>query len=151
MAGEGRDGRREPEGAADRDARICVICGHRMSRRVLRQVLAREFEAEVELYGSCEDALCSELDHDVFVIYDYFGKRTMNGPQGTRRLRVIRPDAYIVGVTANPGFDKQFMTAGADTALVAGERSTKKIVRVVRERVVTTLYPAEARSLEEDA
>ena len=131
------------------DLRVCVVCSHRLSRRILSQVLLRELGAEADLYASCEDALCSDLDHDVYVVYDYFGKRYMNGPQGTRRLRIIRPDAYVLGVTANPGFDKQFIQAGADTAIVAGERATKQIVHVVRERVVTTLYPAEARSLEE--
>ena len=131
------------------DLRICLICAHRLSRRIISQVLLRELGAEADLYASCEDALCSDLDHDVYVVYDYFGRQHMNGPQGTRRLRVVRPDAYVLGVTANPGCDKQFIQAGADTAIVAGERATKQIVHVVRERVVTTLYPAEARSLKE--
>jgi len=130
---------------------ICIICGHHMVREILGRALARELRAEVDPYTCCEDALCSDLDHDIYVVYDQFGKGRMNGPQGTKRLRVIRPDAYVLGVTHNPGFDKQFLRAGADTALVLGKHPVKRIVHVVRERIVTTLYPAEARSLKGEA
>jgi hypothetical protein len=131
------------------DLRICLICGHRVSRQALSRVLAREFQAEVDVYTSCEDALCSELDHDVFVVYDHFGRRRINGPVGARRLRVVRPDAYVVGVTTNPGIDKQFVRSGADTAILVGEHAIRRIVDIVRDRLVTTLYPTAARSVGE--
>ena len=141
--GKGRD---SAESEVDQ-MRICLICGHQMVRSILDRALARELGAEVEPFSCCEDALCSDLDHDMVIVYDYFGNARMNGPQGTKRLRVNMPDAYILGVTHNPGFDKQFLQAGADTALVAGEKSVKKILHIAKHRVVTTLYPAEAQSL----
>ncbi len=129
------------------DLRICVICGRRLVREILSRALTRELQAETDAFACCEDALASDLDYDVFVVYDYFGQGRMNGPQGTKRIRLMEPKAYVLGVTHNPGFDKQFVQVGADTALVVGERSVKRIVRVVRQRVVTTLYPEAARAL----
>lgn len=129
------------------DPRICLICGRRLVREILSRALTRELQAETDPFACCEDALAADLDYDIFVVYDYFGQGRMNGPQGTKRIRLMAPKAYVLGVTHNPGFDKQFVQVGADTALVVGERSVKRIVRVVRQRVVTTLYPEAARAL----
>lgn len=129
------------------DLRVCLICGRRLVREILSRALTRELQAETDEFACCEDALASDLDYDVFVVYDYFGQGRMNGPQGTKRIRLMAPKAYVLGVTHNPGFDKQFVQVGADTAIVVGERSVKRIVRVVRQRVVTTLYPEAARAL----
>ena len=134
----------QPEGE---DLRICVICGRRLAREVLSRALTRELDAETDAFSSCEDALTSDLDYNVFVVYDYFGQGRLNGPQGTKRIRLMKPKAYVLGVTHNPGFDKQFVQVGADTALVVDEQSVRRIVRVVRKRVVTTLYPEAARAL----
>jgi len=129
--------------------RICVICGRRLAREVLSRALTRELDAETDAFTCCENALTSDLEYDVFIVYDLFGEGRMNGPQGTKRIRFMKPKAYVLGVTHNPGFDKQFVQAGADTAIVVGERSVKRIVRVVRQRIVTTLYPEAARALEQ--
>jgi hypothetical protein len=130
--------------------RICVICGRRLVREILSRALIGELEAETDAFACCEDALASDLDYDVFIVYDYFGEARMNGPQGAKRLRFMKPKAYVLGVTHNPGFDKQFVQVGADTAIVVGERSVKRIVRVVRQRIVTTLYPEAARDLNQE-
>lgn len=130
--------------------RICVVCGRRLAREVLSRALARELDAETDTFACCEDTLASDLDYDVFIVYDFFGEGRMNGPQGTRRIRFTKPKSYVLGVTHNPGFDKQFVQVGADTAIVVGERSVKRIVHVVRQRIVTTLYPEAARALEQE-
>lgn len=129
--------------------RISVVCGRRVVREVLSRALTRELDAEADAFACCEDVLTSDLDYDVFVVYDYFGQGRMNGPQGTRRIRLVNPRAYVLGVTHNPGFDKQFVQSGADTAIVVGEHYVKRVVRVVRQRIVTTLYPEAARALEQ--
>lgn len=143
---EAADGAPNRSGEDRGNLRICVICGQRVPREVLCRALALELEADVEWYASCEDALCSEADYDVLVVYDYFGMGRMNGPQGVLRLRAVRPRAYIIGVTSNPGFDKQFLWSGADFATLMHDRPIKRIVALIRARLVTTLYPPEARS-----
>ncbi len=147
MRGQGAaDGAPNRGGEDEGSLRICVVCGQRVPREVLCRALARELEADVDWYASCEDALCSEADYDVLVVYDYFGMGQMNGPQGVLRLRAVRPRAYIIGVTSNPGFDKQFLWSGADFAILMQDRPLARIIALIRARLVTTLYPPEARS-----
>jgi len=147
--GTNANGVDEQADAGVEDVRVCLICPNHTVAEILARALTRELECEADTYSTCEDALCSDLDQNVFVVYDYFGRDRMNGPQGVKRLRLVSPKAYILGVTNNPGFDKQFVKAGADTAMVLRERPIKAIVHMVRKRVVTTLVPEAARRIEQ--
>jgi DNA-binding NarL/FixJ family response regulator len=113
---------------------ICLIHGKRVGREVLARALTSELGAEVTHFPSCESALACSLDCDVFVVYNNF-RRKMSGIRGVKEIRARKPDAFIVGVSSTPGFDKRFLPAGADAFVLRAGNEIEELRRVIRQKV----------------
>jgi hypothetical protein len=56
----------------------------------------------------------------------------MSGVQGVARIRGRRPDAFIVGVSSTPNFDRQFLPVGADAFVLRAGNEIQELVSVIR-------------------
>jgi DNA-binding NarL/FixJ family response regulator len=112
--------------------KICLIHGRHVAREVLARALSCNLGAEVVKFPCCERALESSLDpYNVFVVYNNF-HRKMSGVQGVARIRGRRPDAFIVGVSPTPNFDRQFLPVGADAFVLRAGNEIQELVSVIR-------------------
>jgi len=119
----------------DGELTVCLVHGRQTARKVLSLALERGLESPVHRYGSCEDALRYVNSYNVFVVYNNFGKR-MNGAQGVARIRGLKPEALIIGVTSVPDFRHKFRAAGAsDTVLLSGNEVGELIKKIEKSRV----------------
>ena len=115
--------------------KICLIHGRQRAREVIARALGSVSGAQVADYACCEDVLASASDHDVFIVYNNFGKRKMSGLRGTAAIRARNPDAYIIGVSSVPYGDKRFLKAGANAFLLKAGNEIKELVSFVRGQV----------------
>jgi hypothetical protein len=113
--------------------KICLINGRRVAREVLTRALSSKLEAEVTYFSCCERALESSLDYDVFVVYNNF-RGKMSGVRGVMKIRGRNPRAFIVGVSATPNLDKQFLPAGADAFILRAGNEVQELVNVIRQK-----------------
>ena len=114
---------------------ICLIHGKRKARAVLTRALSSRLGAEVVDFSCCEGALASPLDYyDVFVVYNNFRGR-MGGVKGVAEIRAQNPDAFIVGVSSTPGFDKRFLSAGADAFVLRAGNEVVELASVIQKNV----------------
>ena len=58
----------------------------------------------------------------------------MNGVRGVQEIRLLNPDALIVGVTSNPSFCKRFLSAGADVAVLRAGNEIEELCQVIRQK-----------------
>ena len=114
--------------------KICLVHAKRVAREVLARALASGLCVDVETYSCCEDALACSLDYDVFVVYNNFRKR-MSGVRGVAEIRARKPAAFIVGVSSTPGFDRRFLSAGADGAVLRAGNEVEELVRIIQKGV----------------
>ena len=112
--------------------KICLIHGKRVGREVLARALASKLGAEVMHFASCESTLASSslLDYDVFIVYNNF-RRKMNGVQGVKKIGSLNPDAFVIGITSNPGFRKRFLSAGADVTVLRAGNEVEELARII--------------------
>jgi DNA-binding NarL/FixJ family response regulator len=114
---------------------ICLIHGRHVAREVLARALSSRLGAEVVDFSCCEGALASPLDcYDVFVVYNNF-RGKMSGARGVTKIKAQNPDAFIVGVSSTPGFDKQFLPAGADACILRAGNEITELVSVIQKGV----------------
>mgnify|MGYP006285452501 CR=1 FL=1 len=116
----------------DNALRVCLVHGRGTARKIVGRALEERLQTPVHEYRCCEDALNYMEHYDTFVVYNNFGKR-MNGAQGVARLRRLRPDAVILGVTSSPGYRHRFRAAGADdVVLLSGNEIAELTEKVQR-------------------
>jgi len=97
---------------------VALISGAYPRREVVARGVSHKLGGDPVYTFSCiEDVLISSLEYDVFVVYNNFDKK-MNGIDGAREIRRAVPDAYIVGVSAIPYMERQFLPAGANRFLL---------------------------------
>ena len=123
--------------------KICLINGNRLAREVLTKALVGRLGADVTAFPCCENALAGSLDYDVFVVYNNFNKR-MTGMKGVTNIRARKADAYILGVSSTPNFDKKFIPAGANAFLLRSGNEVEELIELLHgesgPRVVGTAY-----------
>jgi DNA-binding NarL/FixJ family response regulator len=115
----------------ERKMKICIVHARRPAREVLTKALSNKLGADVTSFSCCENILVSSLNYDVFVVYNNFHKK-MDGVRGVARIRARKPEAFIVGVSRTPGFDKRFLPAGADAFLLRAGNEIEELVRIIR-------------------
>jgi len=115
----------------ERKMKICIVHARRPAREVLVRALSSRLGADVTSFSCCENALLSSLDYDVFVVYNNFRKK-MSGVRGVARIRARKPKSFIVGVSRTPGFDKRFLSAGADAFLLKAGNEIEELVGIIR-------------------
>lgn len=100
---------------------IALVSGAYPRREVVARGVSHKLGGDpVRPFSCIEDVLSSSMDYDAFVVYNNFDKK-MNGIDGTREIRRAAPSAYIIGVSAIPYMERQFLPAGADRfVLLAG-------------------------------
>ncbi len=100
---------------------IALVSGAYPRREVVARGVSHKLGGDpVRPFSCIEDVLISSMEYDAFVVYNNFDKK-MNGIDGTRELRRAAPGAYIIGVSAIPYMERQFLPAGADRfVLLAG-------------------------------
>ncbi|MBI5565606.1 MAG: hypothetical protein HY870_11955 [Chloroflexi bacterium] len=98
--------------------KVAVISGAYPRREVVVRGVSHKLGGDpVQSFSCIEDVLISSMGYDAFVVYNNFDKK-MNGIDGTREIRRAAPDAYIIGVSAIPYMERQFLPAGADRFLL---------------------------------
>lgn len=131
---------------------IALISGAYPRREVVARGVSHKLNGDtVQPFSCIEDVLESSMDYDVFVVYNNFEKK-MNGVDGTREIRRLAPHALIVGVSAIPYMERQFLPAGADVFLMLagneiaelGELLIKNRNRVGAPRTAPTATAASA-------
>jgi len=115
--------------------KICVIHARPPAREVIARALCSTSGADVVTYSCCEDVLATSLDYDVFIVYNNFGPRKMNGIKGTAAIRAQKSDVYIIGVSAKPYNDNRFLPAGANAFLLKAGNEIGELVGMVRRHV----------------
>jgi hypothetical protein len=113
--------------------KICLIHGKRVAREVLARALSGKLGAEVTHFSCCERALASSLGYDVFVVYNNF-RGKMSGVRGVAKIRGRKPNAFIVGASSAPNFDRHFLPAGADAFLLRAGNEIQELVSIIRRR-----------------
>jgi PleD family two-component response regulator len=108
--------------------KICIIHSRQAAREVLARALYYKLRADVAHFPSCEHVPESCSDYDVFIVYNSFQDDT-NAIQGVRKIRSAKPDAFIIGVSSIPHFDKRFLLAGADTFLLRNGNEIEELVK----------------------
>ncbi|MFZ5917714.1 MAG: hypothetical protein ACOYZ7_12315 [Chloroflexota bacterium] len=111
--------------------KICIVHVDRIAREVLSRALQRSFDAEVLTYACCEDALLAFLGCDVFVVYNNFGPRKMNGIKGVAAVRAQNPRAFIIGVSSKPYNQRRFLPAGANAFLLRAGNEIGELVGII--------------------
>ena len=113
--------------------KICIVNKRDTAGEVLSRALSYKLGAQVTHFTSCEDALASSLDYDVFIVYNNFRKK-MNGVRGVAGIRARKSDAFIIGVSSIPNFHRKFLPAGADTFLLKAGNEIGELVDIIRRR-----------------
>lgn len=115
--------------------KIALVSGAYPRREVVARGVAHKLESDtVQPFSCVEDALASSMDYDVFVIYNNFTHK-MNGIDGVRAIRQRARDAYIIGVSAIPYMERQFVPAGADSfLLLAGNEIAELADAIIKHR-----------------
>jgi DNA-binding NarL/FixJ family response regulator len=113
--------------------KICIVHKRDTAGEVLSRALSYRLGAEVTCFTCCENALASALDYDVFIVYNNFRKK-MNGVRGVASIRARKPQAFIVGVSSIPNFQRKFIPAGADAFLLKAGNEIGELVDIVRRR-----------------
>lgn len=97
---------------------VALVSGAYPRREVVARGVSHKLNGDAVRPFSCiEDVLASSMDYDAFVVYNNFEKK-MNGIDGAREIRRRSPRAFIVGVSAIPYMERQFLPAGADAFLL---------------------------------
>jgi hypothetical protein len=97
---------------------VALISGAYPRREVVARGVSHKLGGDpVQPFSCIEDVLISSMQYDAFVVYNNFDKR-MNGIDGAREIRRAAPQAYIIGVSAIPYMERQFLPAGADRFLM---------------------------------
>ncbi len=97
---------------------VASISGAYPRREVVARGVSHKLGGDpVQTFSCIEDVLVSSMSYDTFIVYNNFDKK-MNGIDGTREIRRAAPAAYIVGVSAIPYMERQFLPAGADRFLL---------------------------------
>ncbi|MDY6875183.1 MAG: hypothetical protein SWK90_03135 [Chloroflexota bacterium] len=112
--------------------KICLIHARRVAREVLARALTSKLGADVTWFSSCEDAVACSMDYDVFVVYNNF-RKGMGGVRAVTKIRELRPDAFIVGVSSTPKFHRRFLPAGADAFLLRAGNEVEELVKIIRD------------------
>ncbi len=113
--------------------KICIIHSRYTAREVLSRALSSRLGADVTGFSCCENALASSLNYDVFVVYNNFRKK-MSGVRGVAELRARKSEAFIVGVSSTPNFDRRFLPAGADAFLLRAGNEIEELVEIIRRK-----------------
>lgn len=97
---------------------VALISGAYPRREVVARGVSHKLNGgTVRAFSCIEDVLESSMEYTVFVVYNNFDKK-MNGVDGTREIRRRAPRSYIVGVSAIPYMERQYIPAGADAFLL---------------------------------
>lgn len=117
--------------------KVCIIHARPPAREVIARALRCAPGTDVVTYAHCEDILATSLDYDVFIVYNNFGPRKMNGIKGTAAIRDRKPEAYIIGVSSKPYNDRRFLPAGANAFLLRAGNEIAELVEIVRGQLAT--------------
>jgi len=124
----------EPPPLVQEKRRICLIHGRAKARYVLTQALASKLNADTEAFSCCENALSSSMNYDVFVVYNNFGQKRMRGVTGVRRIRALKPDAFIMGVSVKPYGENRFLPAGANVFLLRAGNEIGEMIKLILQK-----------------
>lgn len=111
--------------------KIGVAHMHDPTREVLVRALTNRLNAEVTGFAYVEDVLNSSMQYDVLVVYNNFGHK-MDGVTGVARIRARKPQAFIIGVSPTPHFDRKFLPAGANAFLLRAGNEIEELVRMIK-------------------
>jgi DNA-binding NarL/FixJ family response regulator len=113
--------------------KICIVNRRDTAGEIISRALSFKLGAKVAHFASCENALASSLDYDVFIVYNNFRKK-MNGVKGVANIRARKPEAFIIGVSSIPNFQRKFVPAGADAFLLKAGNEIGELVDIIRRR-----------------
>ncbi len=71
------------------------------------------------------------MNYHVFVVYSQLGHH-MSGVRGVQEIRAKRPEAYIIGVSRTPNYDRYFLPAGADAFVLLAGNEIHELTRLIR-------------------
>lgn len=112
--------------------KTALVSRHRPSREVIARALQHRLGMEVVTYSYCEDLLTTSPDAGIFVVYNNFGPRKMNGIRGITEIRQQKTGAIIVGVTTKPALRKRFLAAGADAAILRAGNEISELLAALQ-------------------
>ena len=124
----------QPPPPVQEKRRICLINGRAKARYVLTQALDSKLNADTEAFSCCENVLSSSMDYDIFVVYNNFGQKRMRGVTGVRRIRALKPDAFIMGVSVKPYGEKRFLPAGANVFLLRAGNEIGEMIKLILQK-----------------
>jgi len=111
--------------------KICIAHHTDSAREVISRGLAFQLQAQVTGFSCVENVLVSSLDYDIFIVYNNFHKK-MNGVRGAQEIRMRKPKAFIIGVSAIPNYHLKFLPAGADAFLLKSGNEISELVTIIR-------------------
>ena len=129
--------------AASSNTRIGLVHAHPSTREVLVRALSIKLKMQVTGFSCIENLLQSSMDYDIFVVYNDFGHK-MSGVRGAAHIRLLKPRAFMIGVSYRPDLDKRFLSAGANAFLLRAGNEIEELARLIQRRVNATGIPSAA-------
>lgn len=111
--------------------KIGLVHKHRPTREVLARALKFKLQAEVTDFSCVEDLLKSSMDYAVFVVYSDLGHK-MNGVEGVSAIRSKSAEAFIIGVSNTPYYERKFLPAGANAFLLRSGNEIGELTRMIQ-------------------
>ncbi len=126
---------------ASSDTRIGIVHAHTATREVLARALSIKLKLQVTGFSCIENLLQSSMDYHIFVVYNDFGHK-MSGVSGAARIRLLKPRAFVIGVSYRPDVGKKFLSSGANAFLLRAGNEIEELVQLIQRRVNATGIPS---------